>query len=90
MMRTVAAAGMLLALTLGAAAEPPRNKDDCLARVKATAELVQRAKLSDEMRTRIDDEILRAQASCGAGLFAAAERAIGLAERLVKGEPDPE
>lgn len=84
------AAALLLSLVTSAQAEPPRSKDECLARLGALTALVQKARLGDELQARVDEELVRARSNCAAALYREAERAMELAERLAKGEPDPE
>lgn len=89
-MRSIAFALALFAAVAGAHALPPTSKEECLARHLSVGEALLKLPLSDEMRERIEEELERARSSCVRELFEDAERALDLAERLARGEPDPE
>lgn len=89
-MRTIAFVAAMLGAVAGVRALPPSSKEECLARHQSVVEVLLKLQLSDEMRERIDEELERARASCVRALFEDAARALELAQRLARGEPDPE
>lgn len=83
-----AAVGLLLVSAATALADPPRSAAECEQRIATVRATVQQQRVSDSLQERIDEELGRARRDCAAALFAEADEALSLADRIARGERD--